>query len=213
MVRLTSAPHLQPPHPHQAARRQLHQRDQSQHQQQQPRPSVACASSAAAAGGNGDSSSGRVVPPLVLGPLEKKVVDLCAAATRLFPLWVLLAAATGYQWPDLYLWFNNTCISWGLMFVMTGMGLTLTFAEIGAVFTRQPQLLALGMVLQVGSCVCACCMSAWACAYTDIQCPVCMQAMHCVWNALAVSPHLPSHDSTAPQSSQVPGLRFCSCCY
>lgn len=34
------------------------------------------------------------------------------------------------------------------MFVMTAMGLTLTFKEIGSVFTKQPQLLALGMVLQ-----------------------------------------------------------------
>jgi BASS family bile acid:Na+ symporter len=31
---------------------------------------------------------------------------------------------------------------------MLGMGLTLTFEEIGKVFTRQPALLALGMVLQ-----------------------------------------------------------------
>lgn len=31
-----------------------------------------------------------------------------------------------------------------------GMGLTLTFGEIASVFTKQPQLLALGMVLQVG---------------------------------------------------------------
>ncbi len=30
------------------------------------------------------------------------------------------------------------------------MGLTLTFGEIASVFTKQPQLLALGMVLQVG---------------------------------------------------------------
>lgn len=34
------------------------------------------------------------------------------------------------------------------MFVMLGMGLTLTFKEIGNVFTRQPMLLALGMLLQ-----------------------------------------------------------------
>ncbi len=44
--------------------------------------------------------------------------------------------------------FQTSQITNGLMFVMLGMGLTLTFKEIGRVFTRQPALLALGMVLQ-----------------------------------------------------------------
>ena len=34
------------------------------------------------------------------------------------------------------------------MFVMLGMGLTLTYTEIISVFFKQPQLLLLGMVLQ-----------------------------------------------------------------
>ncbi len=44
--------------------------------------------------------------------------------------------------------FTTAEITYGLMFVMLGMGLTLTFKEIGNVFTRQPMLLALGMLLQ-----------------------------------------------------------------
>lgn len=42
--------------------------------------------------------------------------------------------------------FQTSQITNGLMFVMLGMGLTLTFDDIGNVFTKQPVLLALGMV-------------------------------------------------------------------
>lgn len=73
---------------------------------------------------------------------------LCQQLTSLFPLWVVLAAISGFFYPPLYLWFSDRAITWGLMFVMLGMGLTLTVDEILGVFTRRPQLLLLGMVLQ-----------------------------------------------------------------
>ncbi|GFH14523.1 sodium bile acid symporter family [Haematococcus lacustris] len=63
-------------------------------------------------------------------------------------IWVIGAAVGGFHRPELFNWFHTSQITNGLMFVMLGMGLTLTFEEIGAVFTRQPQLLALGMMLQ-----------------------------------------------------------------
>ncbi|KAG2496634.1 hypothetical protein HYH03_005454 [Edaphochlamys debaryana] len=108
---------------------------------------VSCEASAGAASPapNSGSSGGGAVE---LTPLEKQLAALCNGFTRLFPVWVILAAVTGFHFPSLYLWFDNTCITNGLMFVMAGMGLTLTFGEIGSVFLKQPQLLALGMVLQ-----------------------------------------------------------------
>ncbi|PNH12740.1 putative sodium/metabolite cotransporter BASS1, chloroplastic [Tetrabaena socialis] len=106
---------------------------------------VACGASASA---SSPAPSGGGAGGVVLSPLELQLAAFCAGFTRLFPLWVLLAAFTGFHMPELYLWFDNTCITFGLMFVMAGMGLTLTFGEIAAVFTKQPQLLLLGMVLQ-----------------------------------------------------------------
>lgn len=56
----------------------------------------------------------------------------------------MLAAVVGYHFPSLFLWFNNTYVTWSLVFCMAAMGLTLTFEEITSVFTRSPQLLLLG---------------------------------------------------------------------
>lgn len=61
---------------------------------------------------------------------------------------MVLAAVVGFHHPSLFLWFNNTYVTWSLVFCMAAMGLTLTFQEITGVFTRSPQLLLLGMVLQ-----------------------------------------------------------------
>ncbi|GFH20386.1 putative sodium/metabolite cotransporter BASS1, chloroplastic [Haematococcus lacustris] len=82
------------------------------------------------------------------GPIEQAILAIGAIATTLFPVWVIGAAVGGFHRPELFNWFHTSQITNGLMFVMLGMGLTLTFEEIGAVFTRQPQLLALGMMLQ-----------------------------------------------------------------
>ncbi|GLI66102.1 hypothetical protein VaNZ11_009708 [Volvox africanus] len=110
---------------------------------------VACASSASSGGAvssNGGDDGGNA--PVVLSSLEEQAASFCAGFTRLFPIWVILAAVSAFHAPHLYLWFDNTCVTYGLMFVMAGMGLTLTFKEIISVFTKQPQLLLLGMVLQ-----------------------------------------------------------------
>lgn len=64
----------------------------------------------------------------------------------------MLAAVVGFHHPSLFLWFNNTYVTWSLVFCMAAMGLTLTFEEITNVFTRSPQLLLLGeRVLGVSS--------------------------------------------------------------
>ncbi len=58
----------------------------------------------------------------MLSSLEQNLVKFCAQFTRLFPLWVLLAAFTAFYQPSLYTWFGNAHITWGLMFVMVRLG-------------------------------------------------------------------------------------------
>jgi bile acid:Na+ symporter, BASS family len=65
-----------------------------------------------------------------------------------FPAWVLAAAYLGAQSPALFSWVSDAGVTAALAACMLGMGLTLTFGEIAAVFTRRPQLLLLGMALQ-----------------------------------------------------------------
>eukprot|EP00199_Chlamydomonas_sp_CCMP681_P001730 CAMPEP_0119104544 /NCGR_PEP_ID=MMETSP1180-20130426/2733_1 /TAXON_ID=3052 ORGANISM="Chlamydomonas cf sp, Strain CCMP681" /NCGR_SAMPLE_ID=MMETSP1180 /ASSEMBLY_ACC=CAM_ASM_000741 /LENGTH=380 /DNA_ID=CAMNT_0007089339 /DNA_START=114 /DNA_END=1257 /DNA_ORIENTATION=- len=79
---------------------------------------------------------------------ENALAKASSIITSLFPFWVILAAVSAFHRPELFTWFTPAHINNGLMFVMLGMGLTLTFKEILNVFTKQPQLLALGMVLQ-----------------------------------------------------------------
>ncbi|GFR44023.1 hypothetical protein Agub_g5179 [Astrephomene gubernaculifera] len=149
------------------ARQHGHQSRTAPPTQQHPRPchaptlnrpgsGVACGASAGASASGGDNTSDRNTSSsstanttaVVLTPFEQKLAGFAAGFTRLFPVWVILAAVTAFHAPHLYLWFDNTCVTYGLMFVMAGMGLTLTFNEIASVFTKQPQLLLLGMVLQ-----------------------------------------------------------------
>ncbi|PNW75582.1 hypothetical protein CHLRE_12g532500v5 [Chlamydomonas reinhardtii] len=112
------------------------------------RGAVACNASSAGAASPSPSNSGGGSGAVELTAIEKSLAAFCSKFTRLFPVWVILAAVSGFYMPSLYTWFDNTCITYGLMFVMAGMGLTLTFGEIASVFTKQPQLLLLGMVLQ-----------------------------------------------------------------
>lgn len=115
-------------------------------------PAHASSSSAsAAAGGDDDASAPKQPPPpakLVLGPLERRVAQASRALTMAFPVWVLAAAYLGAKNPPLFAWVSDGGITLSLAACMLGMGLTLTFAEIAAVFTQRPQLLALGMALQ-----------------------------------------------------------------
>ncbi|KAF5839427.1 sodium bile acid symporter family-domain-containing protein [Dunaliella salina] len=82
------------------------------------------------------------------GPLLTAFTRFSSLVTSFFPLWVIGAAFGGFHKPELFNWFQTSQITNGLMFVQLGMGLTLTFTEIGKVFTKQPALLALGMFLQ-----------------------------------------------------------------
>ncbi|MEW5299400.1 MAG: hypothetical protein WDW38_004580 [Sanguina aurantia] len=105
--------------------------------------------SSSSGGGSGEGGSTPSPPAApAIGALERGLGELSANITRLFPVWVLLAAFSGYHFPQLYLWFDTTCVTWALVFMMASMGLTLTYAEIGLVFTKKPQLLVLGMLLQ-----------------------------------------------------------------
>jgi len=65
-----------------------------------------------------------------------------------FPVWVLAAAWLGVAHPPAFTWVTDGGVTLALAACMLGMGLTLTFAEIAAVFTRRPHLLLLGMALQ-----------------------------------------------------------------
>ncbi|KAF6259620.1 sodium bile acid symporter family-domain-containing protein [Scenedesmus sp. NREL 46B-D3] len=117
-------------------------------QQSNSRLSLACAASAAGAV-PGDSSSGNgSSEPVTFSPLEQRIGGFCKFLTTLFPLWVVAAALLGFYHPPLFVWFNDDYVTWSLIFCMLAMGLTLTFEEIVSVFTRSPQLLLLGMVLQ-----------------------------------------------------------------
>jgi hypothetical protein len=105
---------------------------------------VCQASAAGAAGGSANdqpSSSGNE-----LSQTEVRIAAVLRTLTNFFPLWVVLAAVLGYNYPPLFSWFTDTHITYSLMFCMLGMGLTLTFDEILGVFTKMPQLLLLGMV-------------------------------------------------------------------
>ena len=79
---------------------------------------------------------------------ERRLARALKIGTNLFPLWTMLAAVAGFYHPPLFTWFRDSYITASLMAVMLAMGLTLTFREMGAVFTRQPGLLLLGMALQ-----------------------------------------------------------------
>lgn len=136
-MRPTSCCHGQQPQP------------QQQQRWQQSQPSWQCRASSAAASGGGEEAAPPSKPDaVVFSPLEQRLGAICKFLTNLFPLWVVLAAVVGFHHPSLFLWFNNTYVTWSLVFCMAAMGLTLTFEEITNVFTRSPQLLLLGMVLQ-----------------------------------------------------------------
>lgn len=99
-------------------------------------------------GGADELPTATSAPDVHLSKLELQLGAVCRTLTMLFPLWVILAAVAGFLHPALFTWFSNEAITWSLMAVMVAMGLTLTFQEIGGVFTKQPQLLLLGMFLQ-----------------------------------------------------------------
>lgn len=68
--------------------------------------------------------------------------------TNLFPAWILFSAVSAYLCPEMYLWFDKKFTTPALVGIMLAPGLSLTLKDFANVFTKQPQLLALGMVLQ-----------------------------------------------------------------
>ncbi len=66
--------------------------------------------------------------------------------TQLFPLWVAGAAALTFVEPRIFTWFTGPWITWGLAFIMLGMGITLTVDDFRRV-TRIPYQVFLGTFL------------------------------------------------------------------
>lgn len=87
-------------------------------------------------------------PPHVPSGFEAGLTSFTSWATNLFPVWVAAAAVTGLLYPHLYSWYTVEYFTPSLSLIMWGTGLNLTLKEIGGVFTKQPQLLLLGMILQ-----------------------------------------------------------------
>lgn len=65
----------------------------------------------------------------------------------LFPVWVLGASLLALYDPSLFTWFRGPWITYGLGFIMLGMGITLTAADFTRVF-QMPGWVVSGVVLQ-----------------------------------------------------------------
>ena len=72
---------------------------------------------------------------------------MLAAATNLFPVWVVLGGVLALVEPALFTWFRGPLIVWGLATIMLGMGITLSFADFRRV-VRVPRPIALGFAAQ-----------------------------------------------------------------
>jgi hypothetical protein len=70
-------------------------------------------------GSSSSSSSGQ--PAVQFSPLEQRIGGICKTLTTLFPLWVVAAALLGFYHPPLFLWFNDTYVTWSLIFCMLAM--------------------------------------------------------------------------------------------
>jgi BASS family bile acid:Na+ symporter len=75
------------------------------------------------------------------------VSGFVAAATNLFPLWVLLAGGAALVHPPLFAWFSGPMIVWGLATIMLGMGLTLSLDDFRNV-ASMPGAVAAGVAAQ-----------------------------------------------------------------
>lgn len=64
-----------------------------------------------------------------------------------FPVWSLLVALLALLSPDLFLWYGSDAITWGLGFIMLGMGMTLKPKDFTEVF-RAPRIMILGVSMQ-----------------------------------------------------------------
>ena len=59
-----------------------------------------------------------------------------ALATNLFPIWVLIGGALSLVHPAWFTWFSGDFITWGLVVIMLGMGITLSVDDFKRGFTR-----------------------------------------------------------------------------
>lgn len=64
-----------------------------------------------------------------------------------FPLWSVLVGLLALYHPQIFLWYGSDAITWGLCFIMLGMGMTLKPQDFAQVF-RVPQVIAMGVSLQ-----------------------------------------------------------------
>ena len=64
-----------------------------------------------------------------------------------FPAWALAVAGLALYEPTLFLWYGSDAISWGLGFIMLGMGMTLGPQDFSKIY-KSPQIIALGVTLQ-----------------------------------------------------------------
>jgi len=67
--------------------------------------------------------------------------------TNAFPLWVLAASVLALIYPPAFTWFSGGMITWGLGFIMLGMGLTLTLDDFKRI-VQYPRPVLLGIALQ-----------------------------------------------------------------
>mgnify|MGYP000103162508 CR=1 FL=1 len=67
--------------------------------------------------------------------------------TAAFPLWVLLCCTLSWFYPFLFTWFTGPLITYGLGFIMLGMGITLKADDFKMVF-REPWQVLTGVILQ-----------------------------------------------------------------
>jgi BASS family bile acid:Na+ symporter len=72
---------------------------------------------------------------------------LFSLLANLFPVWVTAASALSLFRPELFTWFNNDFIVWGLAVIMLGMGITLSFDDFRNVL-QMPRTIATGFIAQ-----------------------------------------------------------------
>ncbi|NQY66491.1 MAG: bile acid:sodium symporter family protein [Flavobacteriales bacterium] len=72
---------------------------------------------------------------------------MLAKLTALFPLWVIIACAISLIEPSLITWFNGPFITYGLGFIMLGMGITISINDFKQVI-QFPKWVGLGLLLQ-----------------------------------------------------------------
>jgi len=75
------------------------------------------------------------------------LAHVLTVATRLFPVWVLLAGGLALAHPPLFSWISGPIIVWSLAVIMLGMGITLSVDDFRAV-ARMPRAVAAGVLAQ-----------------------------------------------------------------